>query len=102
VGGCANTFTCVGIATPKGAILGVQVEGGANMSACTGIATPEGAILETEVGGGMAVCDCIEIMGPRSVILGVDLMVGGGMFAVEGVSGFMCFPNHSPPVYGSL
>jgi len=36
------------------------------------------------------------------VILGVDLMVGGGMFAVEGVSGFMCFPNHSPPVYGSL
>jgi hypothetical protein len=65
------------------------------MSTCAGIRMPRGAILGTEVGGGM-------VTGPRSVIPGVDSTVGGAAFAGEGALGFVRFPDHSPPAYGSL
>jgi hypothetical protein len=102
VRGGTNMSACTGIVGPGGAILGTQVGGGTNASACTEIAMPGGMILGKEVGGGMVTCAYLGIAGPRSMIPGVDSMVGGGMFTVEGASGFVHFPNYSPLVYGSL
>jgi hypothetical protein len=59
-------------------------------------------ILGAGVGGETVMHACVGTTGPRSVILGQDLTGRGGAFIVEGALGFICFPNHSPLVYGSL
>jgi hypothetical protein len=63
---------------PGGVILGVQ-GGGANMSTCAGIATPRGAIPGMEVGGGAVARACTGTAGVELMVGGGRVCSGSGV-----------------------